>query len=100
MGARWPDIGATESGDLARETITKEADKFSKTLARGVENLHEVAAEKGVFDGDLAFRLADERGFPTELSLEEATRMGLTIAPDWEARYWELREQQRARSRQ
>ena len=100
MGARWPDVGASESGDLARETISKEADKFSKTLARGVENLHEVAAEKGVFDGDLAFRLADERGFPTELSLEEATRMDLTIAPDWEARYWELREQQRARSRQ
>ena len=37
---------------------------------------------------------------PPELSLEEATRMGLTIAPDWEARYWELREQQRERSRQ
>ncbi len=59
-----------------------------------------MAAETNVFDGELAFRLADERGFPPELSLEEATRMGLTIAPDWEARYWELREQQRERSRQ
>ena len=64
-----------------------------------VENLHEVADETGVFDGDLAFRLADERGFPAELSLEEAQRMGLTVDPDWNVRYEELRELQRARSR-
>ena len=100
QGERWPDVGDTETGDQARETITKEADKFAKTLARGVENLHEVAAETNLFDGDLAFRLADERGFPAELSLEEANRMGLRIAPDWEDRFEELREQQRARSRQ
>jgi len=99
MGARWPDVGASETGDQAREIIGKEAEKFSKTLRRGVENLHEVATESGTFDGDLAFRLADERGFPVELSLEEANRMGLSIAPDWNARYEELREQQRARSR-
>jgi alanyl-tRNA synthetase len=99
MGVRWPDVGASETGDQARETIIKEAEKFAKTVNRGVENLHEVAQETGVFDGELAFRLADERGFPAELSLEEAQRMGLTIAPDWEERYEELREQQRARSR-
>ncbi|MGI9052882.1 MAG: alanine--tRNA ligase-related protein [Ilumatobacteraceae bacterium] len=99
MGGRWPDIGASETGEQAREIIGKEAEKFSKTLRRGVENLHDVATESGTFDGDLAFRLADERGFPVELSLEEANRMGLTIAPDWNARYEELREQQRARSR-
>ncbi|MGH9271685.1 MAG: alanine--tRNA ligase-related protein, partial [Ilumatobacteraceae bacterium] len=99
IGVRWPDVGASESGDQARETIAKETEKFAKTVKRGVENLHEVATESGVFDGDLAFRLADERGFPAELSLEEAQRMGLTIDPDWNVRYEERREEQRARSR-
>ncbi len=69
-------------------------------MRRGVENLHEASAESGVFDGDLAFRLADERGFPVELSAEEATRMGLRLAPDWNERYEELREEQRQKSRQ
>ncbi|MGI9028653.1 MAG: alanine--tRNA ligase-related protein [Ilumatobacteraceae bacterium] len=99
IGVRWPDVGDAESGDQARETIAKETEKFARTVKRGIENLHEVATERGVFDGDLAFRLADERGFPAELSLEEAQRMGLTIDPDWNVRYEERREEQRARSR-
>ena len=53
-----------------------------------------------MFDGDLAFRLADERGFPAELSLEEADAHGPHDRPGLEERYEELREQQRARSRQ
>ena len=101
MGARWPDVGATETGDQARETIAKEADKFAKTLARGVENLHEVAAETE--------RVRRRPGVPprrrARLPRRAVARGGRRawasrIAPDWEARYEELREQQRARSRQ
>lgn len=99
MGTRWPDVGPGAGGDLARETIDQEASKFAKTLRRGVEHLQTVADESAVFDGDLAFLLADTMGYPVELSAEEAGRIGMTFADDWEARYGELREAQRARSR-
>jgi alanyl-tRNA synthetase len=99
MGRRWPDVGPGEGGDVARETIDKEARKFSKTLRKGVDHLQTLADSGAVFDGDLAFRLADTLGYPVELSAEEATRIGMTLAPGWEAGYDALREEQRARSR-
>ncbi|MET0458208.1 MAG: alanine--tRNA ligase-related protein, partial [Ilumatobacteraceae bacterium] len=99
MGRRWPDVGPGAGGDAARETIDKEARKFSKTLRKGVDQLQHFADLAAVFDGDLAFKLADTMGYPVELSAEEAGRIGMALAPDWEARYDALREEQRARSR-
>ncbi len=99
MGARWPDVGPGESGDKAREVVEKEAAKFARTLHKGVEQLTRDAEEGQTFTGELAFTLADTNGYPAELSAEEALRIGMPIAPDWEARYEELREEQRARSR-
>ncbi len=99
MGRRWPDVGPGTGGDVARETIDKEALKFSKTLRKGVDHLQMLADESKVFDGDLAFRLADTLGYPVELSAEEATRIGMSIDDEWPHRYEELREEQRARSR-
>jgi alanyl-tRNA synthetase len=99
MGRRWPDVGPGAGGDTARETVDKEALKFSKTLRKGVDHLQDLANRSKVFDGDLAFRLADTLGYPVELSAEEALRIGMAIEPGWEQRYEELREEQRARSR-
>ena len=99
MGKRWPDVGPTESGQRAREVVEKEASKFARTLAKGVQHLAKDAESGETFTGELAFTLADTHGFPAELSAEEAARIGMPIAPDWESRYDELREQQRARSR-
>ncbi len=99
MGSRWPDVGPGSGGDLARETIDKEARKFSKTLTKGVDHLQDLADKQVTFDGDLAFRLADTLGYPVELSAEEAARIGMAIDPSWPERYDELREEQRARSR-
>jgi alanyl-tRNA synthetase len=99
MGRRWPDAGPGPDGDAARETIDKEAKKFSKTLRKGVDRLQHLADSAAVFDGDLAFMLADTMGYPVELSAEEAGRIGMTLGPDWEERYEALREEQRARSR-
>jgi alanyl-tRNA synthetase len=84
---------------VARETLEKEASKFAKTLRKGVDHLQELADTSAVFDGDLAFRLADTLGYPVELSAEEAERIGMTIDPGWPERYEALREEQRARSR-
>ena len=99
MGPRWPDVGPGAGGDVARETIDKEAQKFARTLRTGVDHLQALAESNATFDGDLAFHLADTLGYPVELSAEEATRLGMPLAPAWEERYEELREAQRARSR-
>jgi alanyl-tRNA synthetase len=99
MGRRWKDVGPGAGGDLARETIDKEALKFSKTLGKGVHHLQTAADHAEPFDGDLAFRLADTLGYPVELSAEEAARIGMAIDPGWRERYEELREEQRSRSR-
>lgn len=99
MGRRWPDVGPGAGGDAARETIDKEARKFSKTLRKGVDQLQDLADRALVFDGDLAFRLADTMGYPVELSAEEAGRIGMSLDPAWRERYEALREEQRARSR-
>ena len=100
MGSRWPDVGPGSGGDVARETIDKEARKFSKTLTQGRRPPPGPGRQAAsTFDGDLAFRLADTLGYPVELSAEEAGRIGMAVDPSWPERYEELREEQRARSR-
>jgi alanyl-tRNA synthetase len=99
MGKRWPDIGASEEGDRARETVLAEAKKFAKTLKKATEFLEEQAEATAPFDGAMAFRMADTLGMPAELAAEEAERLGMTVVVGWEPVYDELREAQRARSR-
>jgi alanyl-tRNA synthetase len=99
LGRRWPDVGQGAGGDAARATIELEVARFSRTLRSGVDHLQVQADDHHVFDGDLAFRLADTLGYPVELSAEEAGRIGMPIADGWQERYEALREEQRARSR-
>jgi alanyl-tRNA synthetase len=99
MGRRWPDVRPGAGGDIAREVVDKEAARFAKTLRTGVEHMRELAGRSAVFDGDLAFQLADTFGYPVELSAEEAHRLGMAIDPDWRVRYDTRRDAQRARSR-
>jgi alanyl-tRNA synthetase len=99
MGRRWDDVGPSESGAAARATVEAEARKFARTLQEAIERLQLEVDEGAVFDGDLAFLLADSLGYPVELSAEEAERMGVPITDGWHDRYEELREEQRARSR-
>ena len=98
QGRRWTDLTG-ESGDHAREVFDKEVSKFGKALQHGLEELHREADEGRTFDGELAFHAADTLGYPAELALEEAIRVGMPVDPAWQDRYEELREEQRARSR-
>jgi alanyl-tRNA synthetase len=98
QGQRWADLTG-ESGEAAREVIDKEVAKFAKALRKAVKALHEFAEEGMTFDGDLAHRAADALGYPAELAAEEAARIGMTVDPNWEERYEQLREEQRERSR-
>jgi alanyl-tRNA synthetase len=98
QGTRWKDLTG-ESGEHAREVVDKEVAKFGKALEHGLEELHLQAEEGKTFDGDVAFHAADTLGYPAELALEEATRIGMAVDAGWQERYEELREEQRARSR-
>jgi alanyl-tRNA synthetase len=98
QGRRWADLNG-ESGEHAREVIDREVAKFSKALRHGLDVLHREADTGATFDGDFAFKAADTLGYPAELALEEAERVGMTIDPGWQDRYDELRREQQERSR-
>lgn len=98
QGKRWTDLD-DEPGEHAREVIDREVAKFSKALRHGLDVLHREADGGGTFDGDFAFRAADTLGYPVELSLEEAQRVGMAVDPGWRERYEELRREQQERSR-
>ncbi|MEO1055935.1 MAG: alanine--tRNA ligase-related protein [Actinomycetota bacterium] len=99
ISGRWHDLDPDQAGTAALAVVTREANKFSNTLRRGVEHLRRDAANGKAFDGDLAFTLADTLGYPAELSAEEAARIGMDIDTTWPRRYRELRADQQARSR-
>ena len=98
QGRRWTDLD-DEPGEHAREVIDREVAKFAKALRHGLDVLHREADSGATFDGDFAFRAADTLGYPVELSLEEAQRVGMAVDPAWRERYEELRREQQERSR-
>ena len=52
-----------------------------------------------VMTGHDVFRLSDTNGFPKELTIEEAGRLGIEVASDWETEFAAALAEQRARSR-
>ena len=48
--------------------------------------------------GSHLFELHDTFGMPVELSVEEAGRQGITLAPDWRTEFEALMDAQRIRS--
>ena len=98
QGLRWDDLNG-ESGEHAREVIDREVAKFAKALRHGLDTLHREADNGATFDGDFAFKAADTLGYPAELALEEAERVGMAVDPGWRERYEELRREQQERSR-
>jgi alanyl-tRNA synthetase len=98
QGKRWTDLD-DEPGEHAREVIDREVAKFAKALRHGLDVLHREADTGATFDGDFAFKAADTLGYPVELSLEEAQRVGMAVDPGWLERYEELRREQQERSR-
>lgn len=79
------------------DVLQKEERAFRRTLAAGI-------AAVGAFQGRTmtgrdVFLLSDTNGFPKELSVEEAARVGVDVDPGWEADFEAALEAQRARSR-
>ena len=78
--------------------INKEEQIFRQTLKGGLRAFKKLTAH-GQLDGEVLFKLYDTYGFPTELSLEEATINQLNIKPDIQTSFNDLMVKQKQRSR-
>ncbi|MEF2977321.1 alanine--tRNA ligase-related protein [Subtercola sp. YIM 133946] len=79
------------------EVLVREERAFRRTLAAGLAAVAGFAGQ--TMTGHDVFVLSDTSGFPKELSVEEALRLGIDVYPDWRADFDAALEQQRARSR-
>ncbi|MFB2580127.1 alanine--tRNA ligase-related protein [Herbiconiux sp. P15] len=91
----YPEVAASRDEVVA--VLVEEENSFRRTLEGGLLALAEYQGL--VLTGTDVFRLSDTHGFPKELSVEEAHRLGIEVAADWEAAFAEALEEQRARSR-
>jgi len=96
------------------EAFNKEEKIFRQTLRAGVREFGKLYQAKTFFKrknfgetidnsttaltGDLIFKLYDTYGFPVELALEEAYRIGWELADGWREQFDSLMEQQREMS--
>lgn len=79
------------------QVLQKEEKTFRQTLTAGLREFKKATTDK-ILNGATLFKLYDTYGFPKELSLEEAKRENLTIAPEALADFDKLMLQQRQRS--
>jgi alanyl-tRNA synthetase len=93
--ADYPEVAAARDEVIA--VLVKEENSFRRTLEGGLLALAEYSGQ--TLTGVDVFRLSDTHGFPKELSVEEARRLGIAVAADWETGFAEALEEQRARSR-
>jgi alanyl-tRNA synthetase len=82
MGGRYPELRGR--GQLVKEVITAEEERFLSTLEQGMTKLESVleaaaASESRRVDGGDAFVLYDTYGFPLELTEELAQDRQLTV---------------------
>jgi alanyl-tRNA synthetase len=79
MGAAYPEL-RPEAGKIEREIMAEE-ERFSETLARGLERFEQFAGQAAVSAED-AFTLAATYGFPVELTVELAEERGQPVDVD------------------
>lgn len=79
------------------DVLSVEEQLFRKTLDRGVKEFSKLV--KNQLTGKDVFILFDTYGFPPELSIEDAKRIGITIDETWETDFKKLMEEQKRRSR-
>lgn len=80
MGTAYPELGT--NSDLILDMLTREEEKFRRTLARGSRLLDgelDALPEGGRLDGDVAFELHDTYGFPLEVTEEMAELRGFGV---------------------
>ncbi|MGF1639337.1 MAG: alanine--tRNA ligase, partial [Rhodospirillales bacterium] len=97
MGQAYPELERGQA--LITETLRLEESRFRRTLERGLRLLDEATAtlpDRGVLDGETAFRLYDTYGFPLDLTQDALRGRGLTVdAEGFEAAMRRQREEAR-----
>src|SRR5690606_22552785 len=97
MGVAYPEL--TRRRDLILDAVTREEQRFRRTLSSGVELLEEEieAMHDTTLPGAVAFKLHDTYGFPIELTSEIASERGLEVdTAGFEAEMTAQRERARA----
>ncbi len=98
MGAAYPELVSGET--RITEVLKQEEERFFATIEHGMAILEgELAAMggKGVFNGEMAFRLHDTFGFPLDLTADICRERGVTVdSAGFEAAMNRQKEQARA----
>lgn len=97
MGQAFPELVRAEA--LIAETLLLEERRFRKTLDRGMRLLDEEVSklgQKGVLDGDVAFKLYDTYGFPLDLTQDALRSKDMTVD---EAGFNKAMDKQKAEAR-
>ena len=97
MGGVFPELGAAQERIMG--ALRTEEESFNRTLDRGIALFEEEAAKLppgGQISGALAFRLADEQGFPIDLTQVMAREHGLSVD---QAGFDTLLDEQKERAR-
>ena len=80
MGQAYPELIRAEA--LISETLKLEETRFRSTLARGLSILEDETrslGDRGVLNGETAFRLYDTYGFPLDLTQDALRARGLSV---------------------
>jgi alanyl-tRNA synthetase len=85
FGDAYPELG--ERGDLVREVVLGEEQRFRRTLRRGMQLLdtqlmRAKESESPLVDGRTAFTLSDTYGFPLDLTQLIAAEQGVQVDVD------------------
>jgi alanyl-tRNA synthetase len=97
MGVSYPEL--IQRRDLILEAVTREEQRFRRTLSSGVELLEEELETiiDGTLPGAVAFKLHDTYGFPVELTSEIAAERGVEVDTEgFESEMASQRERARA----
>jgi alanyl-tRNA synthetase len=95
MGDAYPEL--VEKRDFLLEVVTREEEKFRRTLESGHQLLDTELAESGPLAGETAFKLHDTYGFPIDLTKEIAADRGVEVdVAGFEAEMARQRERARA----
>ncbi|HUG32276.1 MAG TPA: alanine--tRNA ligase [Acidimicrobiia bacterium] len=77
MGDAYPEL--VEKKDFILDVVTREEEKFRRTLESGHQLLNTELEEEGSLSGPAAFKLHDTYGFPIDLTKEIAAERGVEV---------------------
>jgi alanyl-tRNA synthetase len=103
MGAAYPEL--PKKREHVERVLRKEEERFAETLKQGVVLFNEATATaektpQKVIPGEVAFKLYDTYGFPTDLTADMARERGLSVdIAGFEHAMTEQRERARAASK-